>query len=216
VTGRRREAAIAAVERRCPRCGAAREPRQDYCADCGLRLPPRSGSIASFRRRWLRRVGWYPGDWIWASIPALAVAIAGAGAAIAIGGRASSSAEKTIVARAPRAVVAGTPRVPKKPAPAAATLAPASWPSGRNGWTIAVESYAVAGGTAAPYATAARAAKSGLPDVGVLDSSAYSSLHPGYYIVFSGIYSSPDEAEAALPSVRASGFASAYTRKISR
>jgi hypothetical protein len=216
VTGRRREAAIAAVERRCPRCGAAREPRQEYCAECGLRLPPRSASIATFRRRWLRRLGWYPGDWIWVSIPALAVAIAGAAAAIAIGGRSNSGAEKTIVARAPRAVLAKTPHVPKKPATAAGLPAPAAWPSGRNGWTIAVESYAVAGGTAAPYATAARAAKSGLPDVGVLDSSRYASLHPGYYIVFSGIYSSADEAQAALPSVRASGFGSAYTRKISR
>jgi hypothetical protein len=216
VTGRRREAAIAAVERRCPRCGAAREPRQEYCAECGLRLPPRSGSIATFRRRWLRRFGWYPGDWIWASLPALAVAIAGAAAAIAIGDRSNSGGEKTIVARAPRAVLAKTPRVPKKPATAVGSPAPAAWPSGRNGWTIAVESYAVAGGTAAAYATAARAAKSGLPDVGVLDSSKYSSLHPGYYIVFSGIYSSPDEAQAALPSVRASGFGSAYTRKISR
>jgi uncharacterized protein YegP (UPF0339 family) len=52
--------------------------------------------------------------------------------------------------------------------------------------------------------------------VGVIDSGQFSSLHPGYYIVFSGVYSSKSEAEAGLRSVRASGFSSAYTRQISR
>jgi hypothetical protein len=91
-----------------------------------------------------------------------------------------------------------------------------AWPAGRDGWTIALVSYRVTGGTAAAFATAARAARGGLPEVGVIDSSQFSSLHPGYYIVFSGVYSSLGEAQAALPSVRATGFSSAYTRQISR
>ena len=33
-----REAAVASVEQACPRCGAPREPRQEYCVECGLRL----------------------------------------------------------------------------------------------------------------------------------------------------------------------------------
>ena len=53
-------------------------------------------------------------------------------------------------------------------------------------------------------------------EVGVIDSGQFSSLHPGYYVVFTGVYSSADEAEAALRTVRASGFSSAYTRQISR
>src|SRR5205085_6008207 len=64
----RRDDAIAAVERRCPRCRAAREGRQEYCVECGLRLPPLSGPIPALRRRWLRRLAWYPGDWVWVSL----------------------------------------------------------------------------------------------------------------------------------------------------
>ena len=35
---------------------------------------------------------------------------------------------------------------------------------------------------------AQEALRSGLPEVGVLDSGEFASLHPGYYVVFSGIY----------------------------
>ncbi len=80
----KREAAIAASERTCPRCATAREPGQDYCVDCGLRLPPVTGRLASLRRSWMRRIGWYPGDWIWVSLPTLLVAVAGAAVAIAL------------------------------------------------------------------------------------------------------------------------------------
>jgi hypothetical protein len=73
----------------------------------------------------------------------------------------------------------------------------------------------VAGPTAA-YSTAARAGRQGLPEVGVLDSGRFASLHPGYYVVFTGVYSTAAEADAALRSVRAAGFSSAYTRQISR
>ena len=42
-----------------------------------------------------------------------------------------------------------------------------------------------------------------LQEVGVLDSSRYASLHPGYWIVFSGVYSSEAEATSALDDARA-------------
>jgi hypothetical protein len=77
-------------------------------------------------------------------------------------------------------------------------------------------SYPITSGTAAASSTAARAARAGLPEVGVIDSGQFSSLHPGYYVVFSGVYSTASEAEAALRSVHASGFSSGYTRQISR
>ena len=49
----------------------------------------------------------------------------------------------------------------------------------------------------------------------MLDSSRYSSLHPGYWIVFSGVYRTLDEALAALP--RAARHArSAYAQQITR
>src|SRR5471032_1362607 len=78
-----REAALAATEERCPRCAAPREPGQEYCLECGLHLPTLAGPVPALRRHWIRRIGWYPGDWIW--ISALTLLVAAAGAAISIG-----------------------------------------------------------------------------------------------------------------------------------
>jgi hypothetical protein len=155
--------------------------------------------------------------------------------AIALGGNSSPSTVSTVVAPPPPSVPTTTATLPTAPEPTASTRTTTSqthststttvaappngrtpWPAGRNGWTIVLFSYPVTGGTAAPYATAARATHGGLPEVGVLDSNQFSSLHPGYYVVFSGIYSSAGEAETALRTVHASGFASAYTRQITR
>ena len=204
--------------------------------ECGLRLPSVTGAIPALRRGWLRRMGWYPGDWIWVSVLTLVVAIAGAAVAIALGDNSTPNAATTAVAPTPPSVATTTtaplPTAPEPTVsttttttkthstPTTTTAAPpnghTAWPAGRNGWTIVLFSYPVTGGTAAPYATAARAAHGGLPEVGVLDSNQFSSLHPGYYVVFSGIYSSAGEAETALRTVHATGFASAYTRQITR
>ncbi len=65
----------------------------------------------------------------------------------------------------------------------------------------------------AALALAARAAAAGLPQVGVLDSSLYASLQPGYEVVFSGVYGAPGDAQAALRSVRArAGYAAPISR----
>jgi hypothetical protein len=231
----KREAAIAAAEQTCPRCGTGRTREQDYCVDCGLRLPPLSGRVASLRRGWMRRLGWYPGDWIWVGLPTLVVAVVGAAVAIALTDDGPSSGGTTIVAssnRLPRGAtlpsVAPSASLPAAPEPSAGTTgtnatATASgrngkltWPVTRDGWTIVLVSYPLARGRSAPLQTARRAAGLGLPEVGVLESSDFSSLHPGYAIVFSGIYSSRSDAEAALTSARATGFGTAYTREISR
>jgi hypothetical protein len=233
----RREAAIAAAERACPGCGMPRTRAQDYCVNCGLRLPAVTGTVASLRRGWLRRFGWYPGDWIWVGLPTLLVAIAGAAVAIALSDEGEpASATTTIVAPTtrlpqggPAPVVPQTTELPTAPEPGAvATQRPSArrgpsqpngrlmWPATVDGWTIVLVSYPITRGRAAPLATARRAARLGLPEVGVLESADFSSLHPGYTIVFSGIYSSRADAEAALTSARATGFGTAYTRQISR
>src|SRR3954466_888042 len=79
-----RESAISAADRTCPRCGAAREPEQAYCLECGLALPPVEGRLPSLRPRWIRRIGWYPGDWVWISLLTFLIAAGGAAAAIAL------------------------------------------------------------------------------------------------------------------------------------
>jgi hypothetical protein len=61
----------------------------------------------------------------------------------------------------------------------------------------------------------ARAAiRAGLPDVGVLDSSEYASLRPGYYVVFSGFYRTVDDALAAVEAAQQNGYPRAYEREI--
>ena len=236
-----REAAVASVEHTCPRCGAPREPRQEYCVECGLRLPRMTGVIALLRRRWIRRFGWYPGDWVWMSLLGLLVAVAGAAIAILLtsnepnGGTtivASPPSSQTTVAHTTTAAQLPNPPEPTTTKAAATTTVPTkttattttatvpsgetAWPVARNGWTVVLLSYPVAGGRAAPAATATRAGRSGLPQVGVLDSADWSSLHPGYYVVFSGIYTSDGAAQSAVSRARAKGFAAAYVRQIAR
>jgi hypothetical protein len=105
------------------------------------------------------------------------------------------------------------PRVtPGRPTP---TRGLAQWPAGKNGYTVVIESLpAGGGGTAAAVRKARQATAAGLPQVGVLDSGRFSSLHPGYAVVFSGVYSSIGQAQAAANAAASKGFHSAYARQI--
>jgi hypothetical protein len=77
-------------------------------------------------------------------------------------------------------------------------------------------SYPKTTGTASAHAKAAQAAKAGLSEAGVLDSSNYASLQPGYLVVFTGVYASKADADAAVSTARQAGFAGAYSRQIAR
>jgi hypothetical protein len=50
----------------------------------------------------------------------------------------------------------------------------------------------------------------------VLVSSQYSSLHPGYFVIFSGIYATPAEASTGLAAAHAKGFPDAYQTRVTR
>jgi hypothetical protein len=67
-------------------------------------------------------------------------------------------------------------------------------------------------GAAASYAR--KAAKAGLPKAGYLDSSDFSSLHPGYWVVFSGVFNSLSAARSNASSAAGKGFQGAYPRQI--
>jgi len=219
----------------CPRCGAPHEPAQEYCLECGYRLRPASGVLGRLAGAWQRRFGWYPGDWVWRVLLGLVIAIAGATAAIVL---ADAGAEnKTIVATesgsphspttAPETatvtlpgVSTGPPVTPTEPPPPT-TTAPApgalsSWPAGQSGYTVVLESLPSSSGRSLAFERARSASKAGLPRVGVIDSSRYSSLHPGYYVVFSGVYSTLGQAQAAQATAAAKGFRLAYARQITR
>lgn len=228
-----RRFAIAATDGTCPRCGASREPDQNYCLECGDALPVVSGRIAAARRKWLARIGWYPGDWVWLSLATLAVAAAGAAVAIAVsehrhgahrgfetvagGVSLREPATQVPTGRTPTTKV-DTSTLPTAPEPGNPTAGNGrtQWPANETGWTIVLVSYPKTFGHPQALATATKAATKHLNQVGVVDSSNYASLQPGYYVVFAGIFSSRAEADAAVGTARQAGFPGAYSREIAR
>lgn len=229
------------LELACPRCGAARQPDQEYCLECGLKLPTTTGGLARVRRSWVKRFGWYPGDWVWTTLLALVVAAAGAAVAIATSTDASSKSGGTTINAATHSVpltmpttTAAAPTVdtttlPTPPEPTTTGKGKASkppkapvngrtpWPAGQTGWTVVLESVpATAAGRKTAEARADRAAQANLPEVGILVSSRYSTLHPGYFVIFSGIYDTRSEAESNLRAAQSGGFSSSYVRQIAQ
>jgi hypothetical protein len=214
-------------EPRCPRCGTPYAEGQEYCLQCGERLPRRGGLITRLGTAWRRRLGWYPGDWIWPALLALVIAgAAGAASAIWLADR-SDASSKTVVGTSSVSSVPTTQSVPEPPTTTAPTTTaqrppppppppnrPLSWPAGRSGWTIVLDSLPAPTGRAQAYAEARRAIRSGLKKVGVLDSSQYSSLHPGYLVVFTGIYSNEVAAQSAILNAHQYGYGAAYARRI--
>jgi hypothetical protein len=78
-----------------------------------------------------------------------------------------------------------------------------------------LKSTPVAQGRGPADAAAQQAIRNGLREVGVLNSSSYSSMNPGYYVTFTGVYDTKNEAENALPRARNAGFPTAYDREVS-
>jgi hypothetical protein len=221
---------VSEQDTRCPRCGATVEPLQEYCVDCGLRLR-RTGVVPALATGWQRRLRWYPGDWVWPSLLALVVAVISAAGAILWTREASPSAGTTVVGdtaplpTVPTTTAPTTGQAPTVPTRTTATTAPPSpqaprrrtlseWPTGRSGWTLVLASLPTSSGRPAAVAKAREALRAGLAQVGVLDSSKYASLHPGYYVVFSGVYPSIEEAQDAVSKAANSGYENAYARRV--
>jgi hypothetical protein len=88
-----------------------------------------------------------------------------------------------------------------------------SWPAGKDGYTIVLASIETSRGRAPAERRANDAIDNGLPEVGILNSSDYLTLNPGYYVVFTGIYDTLSEARDDLPTAR-SFQSGAYVREI--
>ncbi len=213
----------------CPRCSAGSAPGQEYCLECGLRLPQsRGGTIERVSGGLAARQPWAAG-WLLPAVFALAIAILGAGAAIAIssdgetaeavptatgGSLTAPPSAAGLTAPEPTTGSAATAPTPATtPPPAPRNPAAISWPAGRRGWTIVLLSLRQTDGRAAARAKADQARKGGLRRVGILDSSRFASLHPGYFVVFQGVFESETEAASALQRARAV-FPAAYQRAI--
>jgi len=186
----------------CPRCGEPSARRQEYCLECGVRLP-----ASGLDRRRTTGTGWMAR----AAIAAL-VALIGGAAAVAVAGGSRSDPE-VITATGGFATV---PAASTLPSPADTGPSGVSeWPPGEDGWTVALASLPQTGGRTVALARARKARTRGLSQVGVLDSSRYASLHPGYWIVFTGVYSSEAEATSALEAARRFSRTAAVRRVVS-
>jgi len=162
----------------CPRCGAAVAEGQEYCLECGLRLPGAS------------RFGALPTSPRSLALPLLlaaCVAVGGAGAAIVL--TRDTSTQTTIV------TATGGSELARVPTKTTSTLT--DWPQ-KSGWTNVLVSIPKVDGRDEALARAEQARRRGLRQVGVLDSSRFASLHPGYWVVFAGVYGSEPEATSRL------------------
>jgi hypothetical protein len=77
-----------------------------------------------------------------------------------------------------------------------------------------LDSLPSAGGRARAFTEARQAIHLGLKKIGVIESSKFSSLHPGYLVVFMGIYGTQAEAQSAIIDAHRRGFGGAYPRRI--
>jgi hypothetical protein len=206
----------------CPRCAAPAATDQEYCLECGARLGRRPARIDRVRGQGKST------NWIVPAFLGLVVAVLGAAGAIALStSRAEPEAVSVATGGSPTVTETGpaltapeptgtTPAStrPVTPAPApSSNPATVTWPRAKRGWTIVLVSLPQSGGRepAAERATSAR--ERGLRRVGILDSSRFASLHPGYYVVFTGIFDTQVEAASALQRARAV-VRGAYTREI--
>ena len=221
-----------AAPTRCPRCGAAAQQGQEYCLECGGRLGQQpDGPVARASTTVAERHDW-AGAWLVPALLGLLIAVLGTGAAIAISGDGEEESAIPTATGGSLTVTGGTPTLtapePTNPTettapatPATPTTAPTppanpaaiTWPRDQRGWTIVLFSLSQTNGRDAAAAQAKKARDGSLRRVGILDSSRYASLHPGYYVIFQGVYADEAAAASALQRAR-SVFPSAYQREI--
>ena len=222
----------------CPRCGAPYDRFQEYCLECGQRLPAEPSVSDALGAAVGRPSPWYAGDWLWPALVTLVVAVLTAAAAVALAAVLDDDDRPTLVVATSPQMPTLTGAVPEAPAttapsaglpeeqqpPAEPQQAPPPppaanrlivWPAGRDGYTVVLASVPQNSRPAAlERARAARDA--GLEQVGVLTSSRYPSLHPGYLVVFSGVYPTLNAARAASAEARERGYEDAYATPVTR
>jgi hypothetical protein len=218
----------------CPRCAAPYDPYQEYCLECGVRLPAPYGTR--------RQEMWASGSplWLWAALAALLLVALVAGAIVAVAatredeeGQPATSIPvvstspsttdtvgiltqpPTVTINPPTTTFGTTSTIPTTTTLGTTTTgSTVTWPAGKDGYSVFLKSVPTSQGRAKADAAAQKARNNGLTQVGVLNSSDYSSLNPGYWVTFTGIYDTQQQANDALPNARSKGFPTAYTRAV--
>jgi hypothetical protein len=206
----------------CPRCGA-HYAGDEYCLACGAPLGAAPTRSARFRE-------WSAANPLWTALAVLVLAALGALVAITAS-RGGASGETLVATRLPdRTTVRTAPvfgTVTEPPSTARTTTAAAPPPAGPtpttltewtlpDGYTLVLASVPRENGRATAVEIAKRALSEGLPSVGILDSKDFAGLHPGYFVVFSGVYSSNADASEHLSQATTAGFSAAYARQVTR
>ncbi|MEX2194459.1 MAG: SPOR domain-containing protein [Thermoleophilaceae bacterium] len=189
----------------CPRCGADAEADQLFCLECGERLN------LGYRR---------PPSWrLPAAVVGGVVLLAGAAAAFALV-EISDEAEQVAgpPVQPPATSPQGTPTdetgtdeeedEPPAPDEDGGSGDVREWPADTSAYTVILLSTDTVEGATA---TAEQAARAGIP-AGVLDSSDYSSLNPGFQVVFAGEFDSSEEAQQEAERYAGLGFPGGYPR----
>lgn len=174
----------------CPRCSGAVAEGQEYCLECGVRLPGDGvlGRPRDVGQGWILRAG-------------IGLVVAVAGAAVAIAATDGSAGSAEVITATGGFVTTATTDTDTTPSPDV-PLPVAEWPVGDDGWTISLASIPQTEGRRVAEQRARDARRAGLRAVGILDSSQYASLHPGYWIVFTGIHASAADATSELLAAR--------------
>jgi septal ring-binding cell division protein DamX len=228
----------AAPERRCPRCGSTLSPDQEWCLSCGAAADTEIVEA----RGWRVPIYLSTGLAALALLGIILVIVALSGGP-KVSPTPTPSPAPTNAAPAPTATVSPVPTATVSPAPTgspstSATPSPTENPTetpsvspsptstvsptpttsgsssfpgwtGGDGWTIIIES-ATSQSKAEKVATSAQNKGQ---TVGILKSDDYSSLNPGYWVVFSGTYTSKKDALDNLSSVQ-KDFKDAYVRHV--
>jgi hypothetical protein len=225
----------------CASCGHRNPPSSSFCRVCGSALGVSSPAVAPTGRDDpeprppARPPGNHqppletrtpPGGPHVILAVVVAIALAGAGVAAVLLVRGSSTSHPPMAAH--RVIATTVTRT--EPAASsdggaeeeAATLegsrdatrpAPVAGEGSPEGFTVALASDTT---RADGVAASARARAAGIPSVGIVRSSRYRSLTPGYWFVFSGAYASAAVARTHVGQAVRAGFRDAYVRRMTK
>jgi hypothetical protein len=206
---------LGAAGETCRACSAPLAVDQRYCLHCGQRRAEARVPFSLLAPE-PERPAAPPPPPPRSRIPGPALAITGGGLAamlVALGiliGSVSSDRETQVVqASVPEQkppVVNITNTGGGGTAETAETLT-SDWPAGEEGWTVQLETFANDGSVPVSDVEAAKsdAESKGAEDVGALNSDEFTSLDPGLYVVYSGVFTGDGgraKAQAALKTLR--------------